>query len=153
MISLAIAGTIYQTEAAKNIAKDLPGSDGMTVRQTITGTNSAYFQNLPPATRILVVEGIVRAMNKVYFLVVVGGALTVILACLLPVIIPPTNFPVQAIETETKQRDNPFSTNSSPSVPLTDVINGDEAGDTGKVNVMESQSKNSQNSINNDSGV
>ncbi|MCJ1307876.1 hypothetical protein MMC25_001524 [Agyrium rufum] len=84
VVSLAIAGMIYQTQALSNLQQVLPGVSEATARETRTGMNSAYIATLSPQVRRLVIEGIVKAMDRVYLLVLISGALTILIAIFLP---------------------------------------------------------------------
>lgn len=85
MFGLGVAGAVFQTKGVAYVSpilSDLPSSD---IRAAIAGTSSAAFDGLSDATRLLVVQAITRAIDKVYILVIATGALTFVLACLLPV--------------------------------------------------------------------
>ena len=85
MFGLGVAGVVFQTKGVAYVSpilSDLPSSD---IRGAIAGTSSAVFDGLSDATRLLVVQAITRAIDKVYILVIATGALTFVLACLLPV--------------------------------------------------------------------
>lgn len=84
VVSLAIAGAIFQNRAISNVVSILPGVDTSSLRSAITGTNSAYFASLGPAERAGVVDGIVKALSDVYIPVIVAGAAVVLLAVFLP---------------------------------------------------------------------
>ena len=84
VISLAIAGAIFQNRAISNVVSILPAVDTSSLRSAITGTNSAYFASLSPAERGGVVDGIVKALGDVYVPVIVAGATVVLLAIFLP---------------------------------------------------------------------
>lgn len=85
VIALAIAGAIFQNLAVSNVLSVLPDANKSDLRQAITGTDSNYFATLPPSQRVMVITGIASALSSVYIVVIVGGAVTVILACFLPV--------------------------------------------------------------------
>ncbi|KAF6218596.1 hypothetical protein HO133_005947 [Letharia lupina] len=84
VISLAIAGAIFQNRAVSNVVSILPGVDISGLRSAITGTDSAYFASLSPAERGSVTEGIVKALGDVYVVVIVAGATVILLAVFLP---------------------------------------------------------------------
>lgn len=84
VISLAVAGAIFQNRAIGNVVSVLPEVDISSLRSAITGTNSAYFASLSPTERRSVVDGIVKALNDVYVPVIVAGATVVLLAGFLP---------------------------------------------------------------------
>ncbi|KAL8958440.1 MAG: hypothetical protein Q9193_004505 [Seirophora villosa] len=85
VISLAIAGAIYQNTgfgAVQPLLPSLPPSD---VRSAIAGTNSVVLESLTVATRSKVIDAIIATMGKVYVLAIAGGALTFVLGLFLPV--------------------------------------------------------------------
>ena len=84
VISLAIAGSIFQNRAVANVVRVLPGVDNARLRSAITGTDSAYFASLASTERTQVVDGIVKALSDVYVVVMVAGAVVVVLAIFLP---------------------------------------------------------------------
>ena len=63
----------------------LPGIPATEVEAAIAGTSSAVFEKLDAGTRMRVVEAIIGSMDKVYGVVIAGGALTFVLAVFLPV--------------------------------------------------------------------
>lgn len=85
VVSLAIAGAIFQNQALSKIVRVLPHVDKASLREAITGTDSTYISSLPPADRAKVIGGIADAIGSVYIVVIVAGATTVVLACFLPV--------------------------------------------------------------------
>ena len=84
VISLAVAGSIFQNRAVANVVRVLPGVDKTRLRSAITGTDSAYFASLAYDERMRVVNGIVKALSDVYIVVMVAGAVVVLLAVFLP---------------------------------------------------------------------
>lgn len=85
VLGLGVAGAVFQTKGVAYVSpilSDLPSSD---VRAAIAGTSSAVFDGLSSSTRALVIQAITRAIDKVYVLVIATGALTFVLAFLLPV--------------------------------------------------------------------
>ena len=84
VISLAIAGSIFQNRAVANVVRVLPGVDNARLRSAITGTDSAYFQTHEYTERAQVVGGIVKALSDVYVVVIIAGAVVVVLAIFLP---------------------------------------------------------------------
>ena len=84
VISLTIAGAIFQNRAVIYVVRILPGVDISSLRTAITGTNSAYLASLSHAERGRVVDGIVKALDDVYIVVIIAGALVVSLALFLP---------------------------------------------------------------------
>ncbi|CAF9916252.1 MAG: hypothetical protein HETSPECPRED_002805 [Heterodermia speciosa] len=85
VISLAIAGSIYQNEAYTAIKPLLPPSiPAPEIRSAIAGTSSAVLRDLPQGIREMVIEAVVRTMDRVYILAIAGGALTVLLGVVMP---------------------------------------------------------------------
>ena len=84
VISLAVAGSIFQNRAVANVVRVFPGVDKTRLRSAITGTDSAYFASLASAERMQLVTGIVKALSDVYIVVMVAGAVVVVLAIFLP---------------------------------------------------------------------
>ena len=84
VISLAIAGAIFQNRAVSNVVSILPGADTSSLRSAITGTDSTYFAGLSLGERVSVVDGIVKALSDVYIVVIIAGATVVLLAIFLP---------------------------------------------------------------------
>ena len=85
VIALAIAGAIFQNLAVSNVLSVLPEANRSNIRQAITGTDSNYIATIPPSQRVMVISAIAAALSSVYIVVIVGGAVTVVLACFLPV--------------------------------------------------------------------
>ena len=85
VISLAIAGAVFQNRAVSNILSILPDANESSLRQAITGTDSGYLATLSSTDSVRVIGAVVSALSSVYIVVIVGGAVTVILACFLPV--------------------------------------------------------------------
>lgn len=79
-IALTIAGQIFQSFSFKNVKSALQGLDfsDEEVHAAIAGVQSNLLANVPPEVRVHVLEGIVKAVDKVYLLVVAGGALTLV---------------------------------------------------------------------------
>lgn len=85
VISLAVAGAIFQNRAVANAVRILPNIDITTLRNAITDTDSACLGSLPLSERTKVIEGIVKALSDVYIVVMFAGATVVVLAIFLPV--------------------------------------------------------------------
>ena len=82
---LSVAGTIFNNEAIKTVTPILVGVTEAEVEGAIAGTSSSIFETLDEATRARVVEAIIQSLDKVYGLIIGGGALVFILAFFLPV--------------------------------------------------------------------
>ena len=85
MISLSIAGSVFQNKAVHNVQIILPDQNSVTVKDAVTGTFGPFIKSLSPSEKTRVVEGIARAISEVYIYTIVAGAVVVILACCLPV--------------------------------------------------------------------
>lgn len=84
LFGLGVAGAVFQTKAVAYVSPILTDLSPSDVRAAIAGTSSTVFDGLADSTRALVVQAITRAIDKVYVLVIGTGALTFVLACLLP---------------------------------------------------------------------
>jgi hypothetical protein len=79
-IALTIAGRVFQTYAFKNVKNALSGL-GFTddqVGAAVSGAQGEIFNDLSPAVRQAVLDGIIDATSKAYILVIVGGVTTLI---------------------------------------------------------------------------
>jgi len=79
-IALTIAGQVFQSFAFKNVKVALSGL-GFTdrdVHAAIAGAQSDLLANVSAEVRMQVLDGIVKAVDKVYLLIVDGGALTLV---------------------------------------------------------------------------
>ena len=85
MVSLSIAGAIFQNRAIDNIVTILPGQDRNTLRSAVTGTDSTFLSSLVETERLRVIRGIVEALSSVYAVLIVAGATVFLAACFLPV--------------------------------------------------------------------
>ena len=85
VVSLAIAGAVFENEAFRKVLVIMPIVNRSTLRQGITGTDSSYFTTLSSTNRTRVLNAVVSATGSVYIVVMVAGALLVVIACLLPV--------------------------------------------------------------------
>ncbi|CAG8975977.1 hypothetical protein HYALB_00012312 [Hymenoscyphus albidus] len=83
VVILAIAGTVYQNTAIKNITKAIPGTSRDDVFNIIAGTSSPAFTALPLDTQTEVVAQIVKAMSGVRALLIAGMALSFVLSLFL----------------------------------------------------------------------
>ncbi|KAI4105904.1 MAG: hypothetical protein LQ339_003222 [Xanthoria mediterranea] len=84
VLFLSVAGTIFNNEAIKAVTPILVGVSETEVEGAIAGTSSSIFETLDEATRARVVEAIIQSLDKVYGLIIGGGALVFILAFFLP---------------------------------------------------------------------
>ena len=84
VISLAIAGAIFQNRAVSNVVSILSAVNTSSLRSAITGTDSAFFTTLSSGQRASVLGGIVKALSDVYIVVIFAGATVTLLAIFLP---------------------------------------------------------------------
>ena len=85
VVFLAIAGTMYQNIAIKNIMKSIPGTSTDEVFNIIAGTSNPVFTALPPNVQTEVVAQIIKAMSSVWALLIAGMALSFVLSLFLEV--------------------------------------------------------------------
>ncbi|KAM0130367.1 hypothetical protein ACHAO1_007959 [Botrytis cinerea] len=85
VIGLAVSGTVFQSTAFKNVNAAFAGKgfSADQIRSAIAGSQSALFQSVSQELRDKAIEGIVQAIDKTYYLVVAGAALTLLLSFLL----------------------------------------------------------------------
>ncbi|KIW11951.1 hypothetical protein PV08_09224 [Exophiala spinifera] len=80
VISLTIAGSVFQNLAFNNLQSALAGY-GFTeseLRSAVAGTQSAVFRHSSDAVRQLAVAAIIKAMNSVFILTIAAGAVTMV---------------------------------------------------------------------------
>lgn len=82
---LAVAGTIYQNTAIKNIMSSVPGTSRGEVFEIIAGTSSPAFMSLSPSVQTEVVAQIIKSMSGVWALLIAGMALSFVLSLFLGV--------------------------------------------------------------------
>ena len=85
VVSLAIAGAVFENEAFHKVLVIMPNVDRSTLRQGITGTDSSYFTTLTTTNRTRVLDAVILALGSVYIVVMIAGAFVLVIACLLPV--------------------------------------------------------------------
>ena len=78
-IMLAVANAIFLNQATNGIEKLLPDTPLREVQGAIQGVGSELFRNISPDLRSAILQTVVDSMNKVYILVIVAGAVTVVL--------------------------------------------------------------------------
>jgi hypothetical protein len=82
-LALAIANAVFFNESVRSLKTILPGVDPERIKDTISGTQSEFFQSLVPGVREQVLEAIVDALSKSYILVMTAGALVAVLSLLM----------------------------------------------------------------------
>ena len=82
VISLVIAGQVFQSTAVRNLGDVLAGLgfSNADIHQAVAGTQSAIFQQLSGEIRVQAILAITQAMQKVFIMVVVAGAVLVLAA-------------------------------------------------------------------------
>ena len=78
--ALTISSSIFLNEATDKIAKILPTVPRQIVQQAVSGTDGAFFEMLSDTDRTPVLEAIADSISKVYIMVIVSGALTIVLS-------------------------------------------------------------------------
>ena len=83
-ITLSMANSIFLNEASNNLlAIHIPGESPDMIRELLFGAGSERLASLSPMIHRQVLRAIVRAMSKIYIIVIVSGALTLVLTVLL----------------------------------------------------------------------
>ncbi|KAJ6109918.1 Major facilitator superfamily domain general substrate transporter [Penicillium sp. IBT 16267x] len=83
VLALGMAGAIFVNKATKELLQLLPDANPTDVKNTIAGTLSGFFQTLTTSQQTAAVDIIVSAIDEVYILLIVAGALGVLLSLLL----------------------------------------------------------------------
>lgn len=85
VVFLAVAGTIFQNIAIKNVRNALPGVSGSDAVLITVGTSNPVFERLTTNDRSRAITEIVSAMSNVWALLMAGMALSFILSLFLSV--------------------------------------------------------------------
>ena len=85
MLALGMAGAIFVNKSVVGLQALLPDVSEEAVRNGIAGTSSGFFQTLPEDKQGPALDIIVSAIDDVYILLIVAGAITTIGACFLKV--------------------------------------------------------------------
>lgn len=80
VLSLAISSSVFINESTSRIGRILPYVPRATVQNAIAGASASFFESMSPTDRARVLEAIVRTIDHIYIMVVVGGALAVVLS-------------------------------------------------------------------------
>ncbi|GIJ88158.1 hypothetical protein Asppvi_007075 [Aspergillus pseudoviridinutans] len=83
VLALGIAGAIFVNKSTKGLIKLLPDADPEAIKNAIGGTASGFFKTLSKAQQTAALDIIVKAIDDVYILLIVAGALGVILSVFL----------------------------------------------------------------------
>ena len=80
VISLAISGSVFQNIGVRHIAEALEGLDysAAEIHAALAGVKSTVFSTTSLEIRMMVIEGIVKAISDSYILVVTAGAVGVV---------------------------------------------------------------------------
>ncbi|OOQ89032.1 MFS transporter [Penicillium brasilianum] len=78
MISLAISGAVFQNNCIDKLKHVLPNLSRNELKAVISGNDSEIFRRLDDDTRTRVLQAIVWAMSRTYFLVVTAGAMAIL---------------------------------------------------------------------------
>ncbi|PYH91185.1 putative MFS drug efflux transporter [Aspergillus ellipticus CBS 707.79] len=83
VIGLGTAGAIFVNEATDGLLKLLPEIDPQVVKNAIAGTSSSLFDTLTSDEKTKALDVIVHAIDQVYILLIVAGAMGAILSVFL----------------------------------------------------------------------
>ncbi|KAI2712159.1 hypothetical protein CBS147332_5795 [Penicillium roqueforti] len=83
VLALGMAGAIFVNKATNELLQLLPDANPTDVKNTITGTTGGFFNTLTKAQQTAALDIIVRAIDDVYILLIVAGALSVLLSVFL----------------------------------------------------------------------
>ena len=80
VLALTIAGSIFQNVAIDNLKSSLDGYGYpiQALKGAVAGTQSVIFEQGTPAVRGLALKALIDAMDDVFVLLIVGGAVTVL---------------------------------------------------------------------------
>ncbi|KAL8717068.1 MAG: hypothetical protein Q9225_005658 [Loekoesia sp. 1 TL-2023] len=82
-ITLSIANSIFLNEASRGLLAIIPGASPNMVRELLSRAGNDHLASLGPIIHGQVLGAIVGAMSKIYILVIVSGALTLVLTVVL----------------------------------------------------------------------
>lgn len=88
-LGLSLSGAVFVNSAVAGLTSVLPDVPLSQLQLTVTGTSGAYFHSLSPEKQVLALEAIVEALSKVFILVYVGGAVTLLCSLLFTVSVTP----------------------------------------------------------------
>ena len=78
-VTLSIANSVFLNEATSGIRLILPDAPSDTIQRVISGAGSDYLTSLGMTTHNAVIRVIVASMSKIYIIVIISGALTLLL--------------------------------------------------------------------------
>jgi len=80
VLALAIAGAVYQNVGIQKLSSALAGQ-GFSIddiKNAVSGTQSAIFQQGSPEVKAAALQALIQAMNKVFALIIAAGALSIV---------------------------------------------------------------------------
>jgi hypothetical protein len=87
VVALGIAGTVFQNVGFQKLRTALDSIAGVghgfseaDIRSALAGTQSAVFQRGSAEVQAKALEAIIQTMDKIYFMVIAAGALTLVLS-------------------------------------------------------------------------
>jgi hypothetical protein len=88
-VGLSISGAVFVNSAKNALISLLPHVPVAQIQEIISGTSSALFESLDDGERDLVLDAIVKALQKVFIVAYVGAAVCVVGSALLRVCLSP----------------------------------------------------------------
>lgn len=79
-VALAVANTLFINYAQNGISAVLPNAPRATILGAISGAGGPFFGSLNDLQRTQVLQTLVSAIDRTYIMVIVGGAVTILLA-------------------------------------------------------------------------
>ncbi|KAJ6184590.1 Major facilitator superfamily domain general substrate transporter [Penicillium mononematosum] len=83
VLALGMAGAIFVNKTTEELLQLLPDASPADVKNSITGTSSGFFKTLTESQQAAALDIIVSAIDDVYVLLIVAGALGVLLSLFL----------------------------------------------------------------------
>lgn len=84
-LGLSLSGAVFVNRAVAGLTSVLPDVPRSQLQLAVSGTSGSYFKSLPHDKQVLAIEVIVQALSKVFILVYVGGAVTLLCSLLFTV--------------------------------------------------------------------
>lgn len=84
-LGLSLAGAVFINEAVDGLTRVLPGVPRSELQLAVSGTSGTYFQSLPEDVQDQAIDTIVGSLARVFILVYVGCAVTLVLSLLFTV--------------------------------------------------------------------
>ncbi|RAO67601.1 uncharacterized protein BHQ10_003613 [Talaromyces amestolkiae] len=83
VLALGMAGAIFVNKATNELLALLPNANSADVKNAIAGTTSGFFKTLTKAQQTAALNIIVQAIDDVYILLIVAGAVAILLSIFL----------------------------------------------------------------------